>query len=117
MKDFENMSKEELIKIIDHKANENLNKKASLKEILTSNTIKNEDTLFITAAGYILGKPCIDGSPCTVPYIVISDVVMVTLNSSTRILQTGLTFQLAIDQIIAYTPVDRDSFLSQLKSL
>lgn len=117
MKGFEELSKEELIELLNKQADKNLKAKASLKEMITLTLLKNEDTLFLTSAGSILGKPYTANADLISSYILLTDVVIISTYSPLKTTTfKGSYFQLAIDQITAITPIDRDSFLSQLQS-
>ncbi len=114
---IEDLSKEELIKLINHQTSLEISKKASLKENMTPTMLKNEDTLFIIPNGFLIGKPYVEELKSGISYITISDVIVITSVSPVKsVTFNGNCFQLAVDQIIAFSPIDRDSFLNQLQS-
>ncbi len=115
-KDFEEMSKDELINLLEKQADKHLYEKATLKESFTVKLLNNEDTLFFLSNGVMIAKPYIDGHTAS-PYVTVSDVIfMESINSpNTRATFNDMVFNLAIDQIIACSQVDRQSFLSQLQ--
>ena len=116
MKDFKEFSKEELIGLLNKQSDKNLKTKASLKEITTPAILSDKDTLFLTSAGSILGKPYVEKDSLLSGYILLTDVLIITEYSPLKTVTfNGSCFQLAIDQIIAYTPIDRESFLNQLQ--
>ena len=107
---------DDLSNILDEQTIKGLKEKATLKELTTTYTLKNEDTLFIVPNGFIIGKPYICEPRILSGYIMLSDVIILDSlspqNNSCNF--TNMVFQLGVDQIIAYSPVDRDSFLNQL---
>lgn len=117
-KTYDEMTKEELVKLLDEQTNKKLKEKATLKEFTTTYILKSEDTLFMVPNGFLIGKPYFGEGHILNGYIMLTDVVMLDSLSSVikKVDFTNMIFQLAIDQIIAYSPVDRTSFLSQLQS-
>lgn len=117
MKNLESLTQEELISLIDAQIQKKLKEKANLKESIT-NALLPKDTLFILPNGFLIGTPY-DANNDITPYIILTDVIL--LNSLTSpIKRTNFPdscFQLAINQIVAFTAIDRDSFLIQLESL
>ncbi|MBK5243667.1 MAG: hypothetical protein JJE18_01340 [Eubacteriaceae bacterium] len=95
--------------------------KCSLKEfnILGNLEMNNySDMLFLTSYGYIIGKPFKseeeEADPSIYSHIILSEVIIVRDTQVTNF--SGPIFLLYIDQIIATTPIDRDSFLAQIEN-
>ncbi|MFR1708962.1 MAG: hypothetical protein ACLSV2_08690 [Clostridium sp.] len=117
MKELEELTKEDLIKLLDEQSSKHMMERATLKELTTTHILK-EDTLFITSGGFIIGRPYVDEKPVVSGYIIISDVIIMD-SLYPPIRKSAFhkaSFQLAIDQIIAFTTIDRESFLQQLES-
>lgn len=117
MKNFEEMSREELTKALDKQINNRFKEKATLKELTTYIT-KDQDTLFIIPNGFLIGKPYIGDEPMFSGYIIVNDVILFD-SFVPEIKQTdfgNIVFQLAIDQIIAFTTIDRKVLFEQLES-
>lgn len=98
-----------------------IKEKCTLKELGIYTNLKTHDftdMLFLTSYGYIIGTPYVEPDiPETAEvissYIILSNVVIVRDDKATFF--NGKTFFLYVDQIIATSPIDRDSFLQQLK--
>jgi len=94
-----------------------IKEKCTLKDFQIVSVFKtyeqNDDFLFITPNGYLIGKPNFEEQYEVSSFILLSDVIHIA-NGNKNIFN-GSVFHLAVDQIIALSPIVRDSFLSELK--
>jgi len=100
-----------------------IKEKCTLKELGIFGNLKANgfsDTLFLTGYGYIIGKPYEDvdiesNAEIISSYITLSDVIIIRDGVVTTF--SDFVFTLYVDQIIATSPIDRDSFLSQMQQV
>ncbi|MPM42975.1 hypothetical protein SDC9_89647 [bioreactor metagenome] len=94
-----------------------IKEKCTLKDFETLailRTLTSSEYLFSTANGFILGKPYFEENTLVSSFLMLTEVVMLTNNKNINF--SNSIFYLSIDQIIAFSPIERDSFLHQLQA-
>lgn len=94
-----------------------IKEKCSLKEfeiIAVIRSYKQDDFLFITPNGYLIGKLYLEEEPMISSFLKLTDVVHI--NGGITNSFNNFIFDLAVNQIIAVSPIDREAFFAQIKS-